>query len=357
MNVQKPLSLVFFGALIISSCTSSSIATPIPEEPAAMPVSTPTSVGPYKFNIATGMSSSAWYAIGSELVPAINNNASVVRTEIKETQSLMENVDLLTSGKAGMAVVFDYHVALANQGRLMSAFPNAPEEKLTIKCGTEMIRPMFPDYSEPARIVLPIYDQHLIILAHSESGIKTISDIKGKHISTGELDSATEQQVRFIFTGLGLDWDNDVVRESYDLFAAMVALQLHQIDALFWSAPVIDVEMAELINSVGGEIVFVSIQPDETKRIMDASPGVFHPGQIPGGTYTGQTANIDTLATTVVLATMEDFPAQHIGEILAAIYGDPSNRFALSLDNLSPESMLYLHQGALDYYKKQGFIK
>jgi hypothetical protein len=82
----------------------------------------------------------------------------------------MESLKLLTSGKVGMAFGYDYHVVLANQGKLASIFPDAPVEKFSIKCGVEITRSAFPDYSQPARVVIPLYEQFLHVITTNSTG-------------------------------------------------------------------------------------------------------------------------------------------------------------------------------------------
>jgi TRAP-type uncharacterized transport system substrate-binding protein len=324
--------------------------------PTSQPM-TPTPTAAYKFNLAAGASDSRWYEMGDELVSLFNRQTSTIHVSVKETKSLIENVDLLTAGKAGLAFVYDYHVVLANEGRLMMAFPNAPIEKITIKCGTEIMRPMFPDYGEPARIVLPLYEQPLYIIASDVSGIVSLGDLMGKHVATGEVDSATEQQARFVVSGLGMDWDNDMVHESFDIATAINALKDGEIDALFWSGDDADQKLSGLFAS-DQHFVLIPIDGTDAQKIMSAEPGVFHKTTIPGGSFTGISDDKDTLAVTVVLATMEDFRAVYVQEILSSIFqgGKQPNVLkntlpvspAAAINLLNEEAGKYLHPGLLD---------
>ena len=327
-------------------------------EPTLQPL-TPTLVGPYKFNIATGTSDSRWYDLGNELVSPLNGQVPTVQISVKETKSLMANVDLLTAGKSGLAFVYDFHVVLANQGRLITAFPDAPIETITIKCGTEITRPMFPDYGEPARIVLPLYEQPLYILAANDSGIASLNDLKGRHVGTGEIDSATEQQARFVVNGLGMDWEKDIVHESFDISTAIEALTNAQIDALFWSGDVADPKITDLLSTADARFVLLPIDDTDAQKIMNAEPGIFHQVMIPSGSFVGVTNDVNTLAVTVVLATLEDFPATHVEKMLSVIFGDspvpdilsdtlPASP-AAAVEMLNEQAKTYLHLGLLSY--------
>lgn len=360
MDIKKVF--LFFAILIIAAgCTSTPVAIN-PTEDANIHPATSTPVEVYKFTIAAG---AGWYVEGNGLSVEINEQIPTVFSDVKETESLMENVDLLTSGKAGLAFVYDYHVALANQGKLMSAFPDAPTEKIAIKCGTEMIRPMFPDYAEAARIILPLYEEQLHIIVSETSGITTINDLKGRHIFAGIAGSVTEQQARFIINSLNMDWENEIVREPFDLPTAILALKNGELDALFWSGYSPNTELSELLNESGTEFNLIPIAGDEAEKLIQVNPGIFHKSSIPAGTYLSNQEAIDTLATTVVLAAMEDFPEEYVPLILATFFepasADWKSRMSstpeASINLLKAELRSYLHPGAVRYFTEIGVLQ
>lgn len=360
MDIKKIMfSLAIMSVMV--GCTSAPTAM-IPIETTSAQPATSTPPGAYKFTIATGAD---LYDEGNGLSAEINTQIPVVFSSIKKTESLMENVDLLTSGRSGLAFVYDYHITLANQGKLMSAFPDAPTEKITIKCGTEMIRPMFPDYAEAARIILPLYEEQLLIVVLEASGISTVNELKEKHIATGEAGSATEQQARFVLTGLGIDWERGIIHKQYGLSAAVQALESGEIDALFWSGNSSNTELSDLLNMLEAEFKLIPITRDDAERIIQANPGIFHKSNIQAETYRSNPEAIDTLATTVVLAAMEDFPEEYALQIVTVFFdptsADWKSRFPFtpeaSIALLNAESQPYLHQGTETYLTEQGILK
>ena len=359
----KNTALLFALMTITVGCTSAPV-TVTPTEITHTPPTTSTP-GSYKFAIATGAIDSEWYVEGIGLSSEINEKIPTVFTNVKETESLMENADLLTSGKAGLVFVYDYHVVLANQGKLMSAFPDAPIEKISIKCGTEMTRPMFPEYAEAARIVVPLYEEQFYIVVSEASGIFSVNELKGKHMSTGEAGSATEQQARFIITGLGIDWEDEISREQYDLSTAINALKNREIDALFWSGNPSSTELSDLLNSSDTKTKLIPITGDEAETIFRTIPGIFHKSRVAAGTYGSAQEDVDTVATTVVLAAMEDFPADITSQILPVLFAPSSaswkSRFSTnpetSIAFLNVEARSFLHKGAVDYFTEQGVLR
>lgn len=247
----------------------------------------------------------------------------------------------------------------------MNAFPDAPTEKITIKCGTEMTRPMFPDYAEAARIILPLYEEQFYIIVPEASGIISVRELKGKHISTGEAGSATEQQARFIFAGLGIDWDTEISHEQFDLSTAIRALTNGEIDALLWSGYYPNTKLFAMFSSSEAKFKLIPIREDEAETILQASPGIFHQSRIPAGTYGSIQEDAATLATTVVLAAMEDFPKEHVYQILEVFFTPSSAKWKSRLSTkpeqpialLNHEAQSYLHQGTVDYFTEQGILK
>lgn len=362
MDIKK-IAITFGVMVIIVGCTSMPVSV-IPTEDANIQAVTSTPPGLYKFTIATGIVNSDWHEEGNGLSVEINSQIPVISSSVKETKSLMENVDLLTSGKTGIAFVYDYHVILANQGGLMSAFPDAPIEKIVIKCGTEMTRPMFPNYAEAARIILPLYEEQLYIVVSDASGITSVTELKGKHVSTGEPGSATEQQARFVTNSLGIDWNIDILHERFDLTTAIESLKNGKIDAFFLSIRTPNVKLAELLKP-DMPFKLIPIDGDDAKKILQANPAIFHPSKIPAGIYSTVQEDVSTLATTVVLAAMEDFPEEHTTQILELFFNKSSaswkNRLAITPESsialLNAEAYIYLHQGTLDYFNEQGVLK
>lgn len=360
MDIKKA-ALLFAIMVLAVGCTSAPV-TVTSLENANIQTATSTPPESYKFTIAA---SADWYTEGHGLSEEINIKIPTISSDVKETASLMESVDVLTSGKAGLVFVYDYHVILANRGELMNAFPDAPMEKITIKCGTEIARPMFPDYVEAARIVLPLYEEQVYIIAADASGITSINELKGKHISTGEAGSATEQQARFIFAGLGIDWETEIIHEQFDLSTAIHALENGEIDAILWSGYSPNTKLSDLLNDTEAKFKLIPITSEEAKTIFQAAPGIFHQSRISAGLYGSIQEDVETVSTTVVLAAMEDFPEELSSQILNAFFVPSSAEWKSRLSTspeqsialLGSEAQSYLHQGAVDYFTEQDVLR
>lgn len=338
--------------LLFSSCMVPSNSSRQPPQgtgtPTASQIATTTKEKPTNITIAAGQSESEWYSLGNEISFQIAENLEDVTTSVKSTSGVMENLQLLASNKVEIVIGYDYHVIMANQGSLMHAFPDAPSEKFSIKCGVEITRPAFPDYSLPFRIVLPLREQPILIFTTSSTGINTLNDLKGKTISTGEAGSTTEELAEYILKGLELD--QHISQISLSVNESMAALKDGEIGAIFFSGSVSDI--AAFLTKPEAALYIIPINDTDAKKVMQASPAIFHKTSIPAGTFNSIETGTETLAVTLTLITTEDIPAEKIHQIAAVLYEE---YMSISISGTETES--YLHEGTKEYLHASGIIQ
>lgn len=358
------LILFLFLSLLLVNCTANQANQPTT---ATNPPVTSTP-GPIPFKIATANSAGSWYSIGRTIANQIAENNPKLKVSAIPSNNVMENLKLLASDKASLVFGYDYHVRLANQGRLMSVFPDAKPEKINIKCGVEITRMPFPDYSQPMRIVLPLYELPIQIVTTAGSGISSLADMKGKRISTGEPGSISTELAGYIFNSFGLSMERDITRTQTGLRDSIGALNEGSIDAFIWSGEAPTPEIAELATKDGVQIVLVPIAGEDATRIMAANPGIFHPANLPSGSYTGVTKDIGSLAISVVLISMEDTKAEIINSVVKSFFENRAEFTATwpGAANLSPEYSLalldaeglaLLHTGSKHFFEDNGLLK
>jgi len=110
---------------------------------------------------------------------------------------------------------------------------------------------------------------------------------------------------------------------------------------------------------VGGEIA---------EKIMKANPAVFHKTVFAKGDYAGIDKDVETIAITAVLDAMENFPADKLYQILAAVFANTKDISAVwkgalrltpekSITQMTPDAVKFLHPGAQRFFKEQGALK
>ncbi len=340
------LSLLF--ANCASPSNSSSQAPHSTGTPPASQSTTPTKDRPTNITIAAGQNNSEWYSLGVDIGAKIAENLTDITATVRSTGGVMENLQLLASSKVEIGIGYDYHVIMANQGNLMSAFPEAPPEKFSIKCGVEITRPAFPDYSLPFRIILPLNEQPILIITTDSAGINTLSDLKGKSISTGESGSVTEELAGYILKGLGLDQDVSQISQSVN--ESLTALQNGEIDAALITGSATNV--AAFITESEMKIRLIPINSTDAEKITQANPTIFHKILIPADTLTNVETDTETLAVTLTLITTEGIPAEQISQITAALYEE---YHSVPIAGTLMEN--YLHEGVKEYFEIMGIIQ
>ncbi len=298
------------------------------------------------FSIATGGTGGVWYPLGGAIGSVVTKNVANTEATSEATTAAIDNLKLVVAKKAGMSFSYDYHVIWANEGKLTAV----------------------SDKKEPVRIVMAFYEQPLHVVTKEGTGIKSLTDLKGKRVSTGAPNSGTEEQASYVLKALGIDWDKDLTREKLGATESVAALKDGKIDAFFWSGAVPTSSIIDLASTPGLKMVLLPISGDIADKIMQANPGVFHKSKFAKGSYAGVDADIETLAITAVLNTLESFPADRLYQIVATIFDKKAEIAAVwkgannltpesSIAQLGPEALKYLHSGAVKYFKEKGALK
>lgn len=344
--------------LLLLACN---VSTPPPATatPTPTPPPTATATSPPQLTLATGNPELDWYVL-SQLVGTTLVQQSSLDVSLEDNSSMMESLKLLLGQQVDLAFVYDHHLVLANQGNLSKSFPDAPSETLHIKCGAELVRPYFPEYGEPARLVIPLNEQPLHLITTAAGGISTAADLRGKRVGVGLPGSITAELAGYVLTALNIDPATELTLQPLRLSEAVAALDAGTLDAFFWDGQVPNPVITDLFATATVDPVLVSLAGDEATRIMQAHPDIFHRSTIAAQTYPNQPTDVDTLAVTLVLAAMEALPAEQVTDIVTLLINDPQVAVALSmppdtdLSQLNATAGTYVHAGAQAYFGPAG---
>ena len=239
----------------------------------------------------------------------------------------------------------DYHVVWANEGKV-------------------------PGLSgkHKVRMVLGFYEQPLHIVTTDGTGIKGIMDIKGKRVSVGAPNSGTEEQADYVLKALGFDWNKDFTREKLGATESVAALKDGKIHAFFWSGAVPTSSIIDLASTPGLKLVLLPIDGEVREKIMKANPGVFHQTVFRKDAYSGLLADVPAIAITAVLTCMDSFPEDRLYDIVKTIFSSTKEISAVwkdatkmtpetAVEQVTPESLEFLHPGARKFFKEKGALK
>lgn len=184
-------------------------------------VTSPASPMPAKLSviIATGGVGGVYFYYGGTIANIISNFTDIEATSI-QTAASIDNLILirdktdLSKGVLYCATVLPDSAYLAYTGQ----------------------HERFKDNPAPIAILWAMYPNYLHIVTTTDSGIKTIADLKSKRVSTGAPGSGTEVEALLLLKIAGIDpakdfskWEKLGAAESAD------ALRDGTIDAYFWS--------------------------------------------------------------------------------------------------------------------------
>jgi TRAP transporter TAXI family solute receptor len=171
--------------------------------------------------------------------------------------------------------------------------------------------PKIKDIAKEVKVVFPLYDEEVHILA-SES-IKTFADLAGKRVAIGRAGSGTAMTATVLFGVAGIN-----PAEAIEIGGeqAVEALRKGEIDAMFFVAGYPVKLFAEGV-SADDKLHLVSVtNPDILELYGTVST-------IPAGTYPWQEDEVSTINVTAGLMTL-DFPSdnvncEHVGKMAKLI--------------------------------------
>jgi uncharacterized protein len=299
----------------------------------------------HSFSIVTGGTGGVWYPLGGAIGGIIGKHVPNAEATAEATTAAIDNMKLLSAGKAGLSFAYDYHVGWANDGKVPGL------------SGKHAIR-----------MVMGFYEQPLHIVTTAGTGITSVMQLKGKRVSVGAPNSGTEEQADYVLKALGIDWNKDIRREKLGAGESVAALKDGKIDAFFWSGAVPTAAIIDMASTPGARMILLPVAGEAAEMIMKRNPGVFHKTVFAKGSYAGVERDIDAIAITAVLQAMESFPQERVYQILKAIFdnkgeiaavwkGANALTPAMAVSQVTPDALKYLHPGAVKFFKEKGALK
>jgi len=288
-------------------------------------------------NILTGGTSGVYYPLGVAIGKIYSYKIPNVKTQVQATKASVENLILLQQGRGELAFTLGDSLKAAWEGDEEAGF----KSKL-----------------DKLRVLGAIYPNYIQIVATAESGIKTLSDLKGKSLSVGAPKSGTELNSRAILGAAGMTY-KDMGKVEYLPFAESVDLMKNrQLNATLQSAGLGVASLKDLSTST--DITVVSVP----KAVVDKIGPPFVSVVIPANTYAGQDKDVPTAAVVNYLVTssaVSDDLAYQMTKLVFESLPELANSHAagkeIKLENAANGSPVPLHPGAIRYYKEKGLIK
>ena len=287
-------------------------------------------------SIATGGTGGVYYPYGGGLAKVLNESLPGVRATAEVTAASVDNLKLIRDGKADIAFVLTDTLADAVAGQ--GPFDGRPV---------------------PAASLAVLYSNYTHIVTTAASGITSITDLRGKTVSTGSPGSGTEVIALRVLRAAGLDPDRDVTRQGLGATESAGALKDGKVAAFVWTGGLPTAAVQDLAHSQGMTIRLIP-SADVLPALRRDYGELYFPLEIPAGAYKGVDRAVQVVGVANVLVVNRSMPDDLAYDItrvlfekkneLAAIHPEAAQ---LSLERAAAGSPAAYHPGALRYYAAQ----
>ena len=288
-------------------------------------------------SIATGGTGGVYYPYGGGLAKVLNESIPGIRASAEVTAASVDNLKLIRDRKADLAFALADSVADAANGR--GAFNGAPV---------------------PVAGLAVLYSNYTHLVTLTARGITSVSDLRGRRVSTGSPGSGTEVIAFRILRAAGLDPDKDVTRQGLSASESADSLKDSKIDAFFFSGGVPTAAVQDLSHSPGISVRLIPTS-EFVQSLQREHGDLYFPLTIAASAYPGVTSPIQVVGVANLLVVNTAMPEQLAYDItrvlfekqpeLAAIHPEARN---LSLQGATQGSPVKFHPGAIRYYREKG---
>ena len=95
-------------------------------------------------------------------------------------------------------------------------------------------RSKFKDRQVGVRALMVLYPNRMHVVTVEGTGINKMADLKGKRVSTGAPNSATQIMAYRVLEAYGINPEKDIIRERLDPGKSAEAIKDKKLDAFFW---------------------------------------------------------------------------------------------------------------------------
>ena len=335
-GLHRSLAPLLALAIVAVACSAPRASTGTPTASTAASASATPDFTGKSLNIVTGGTGGVYIVYGAGLADLLTKKLKVAASA-QQTTASVDNMKFIGQGKADLAFV------LAD----------------TAYDGIQGKAPQF-DSKIDAKALAVLYYNYTHLVVKADSGINSVTDLKGKRVSMGSAGSGTEIIGNRTLEAYGLNPDADIQRSRLGVADSASQLSDGKIDAFFWSGGLPTAAVLDLANRV--PLKFLDLT-DSVKKMSDKYGPFYTLQKIPAGTYKNAADVPVSVVANLLVAPSKMDPAlakailQTMFENqkdLVAVHTEASH---LTLETATVGSPLEFHAGAIDFYKARGAWK
>ena len=289
-------------------------------------------------SIGTGGTGGVYFPLGGAVASVLAKALPDLHATVEVTGGSVDNIKLISAGQSDLGFTMADAAMDAIQG----------QDK-------------FKNNKVALQTLLVVYPNRMHVVTLEGSGIETLTDLKGKHVSTGSPGSATEIMASRAIEVIGFDKDKDMQRERLGVVESVNALTDKRIDAFFWVGGIPTAAVTDLAASPG--IKMKLIDHGDLAEKMNAKYGkLYTASKIKGGSYPGYDKDNSITEVWNLIVTGDKMSNEDAYTIVKTLVEKKADIVAVhkeaesfSLDNQVQErSPVPFHPGALKYFKEKG---
>ena len=286
---------------------------------------------PKFLSMLTGGTGGTYYPLGGAIAKIVSDETGI-QTDALSSNASADNIIALNDGEAEIAFTQTDVAAYAIDG-----VNNFEGKKV-----------------DAIQALGSLYPETVQIITTDKSGIKTVTDLKGKKVSVGAPGSGTYVSAEQILEVYGLNM-KDIRAQHLDFGESVGGIQDGNIDAAFITAGTPTGAVEQLTATA--KVNVLAVDGDEAKNLIDKYP-FYGVDTIKEGTY-GLSNDVDSVAVLAMLVVQKDLPEDAVYNITKAIY-ENTDKIAhakakeISLENALDGIGFDVHPGAKKYFEEKG---
>ncbi len=214
---------------------------------------------------------------------------------------------------------------------------------------------------EKLRAICSFHPESISLVAATESGIKTVEDLKGKTVNIGNPGSGQRQNSIDALTALGINHESDIRAEGLKAAESPKMLQDGRIDAFFYTVGHPSGAIKEA-TSGRRKVSFIAVEGSGIDKLIEENP-FYAKAFVPVKLYpqAENTEDVPTFGVKATFVTSADVPDDVVYAITKEVFDNLEDFKKLhpAYAVLTKENMLEglsapIHPGAMKYYKEAG---
>jgi TRAP transporter TAXI family solute receptor len=288
--------------------------------------------------IGTGPTTGVYYPLGGGLADVLTKHVPNLNATAGTTAGSVANLQLMAQGKA------DVSFSMADAS--WDAFKGQDK---------------FQGKPVALRALMVLYPNRMHVVTIEGTGITKFADLRGKRVSTGAVNSATEVMATRLLDAYGLDAKKDIIQERLDPGKSADALKDRKLDAFFWVGGVPTSAVTELAATPGVKLKLVDHSEGVENMVKKYGP-LYVKDSIPAKSYPGQDQPNQIATVWNVLVANSSMSDQLAYDVVKTIFERKEDLIRVHAESRNLDykyqtnaaAVIPYHPGAMKYFAEKG---